>query len=90
MDKLTDYPPLSMSLHAQLNSTNPINLGIEEIEGWNARNEDDLQVISQKHDELIGIILAEEEDVISWHRTHIDDIVELTKQVEEGRGGGGD
>jgi len=38
-------------------------------------------VISQKHEQLIGLILAEEEDVIASHRSHIDDMVELTKQV---------
>ncbi|KAL4481486.1 hypothetical protein ABPG74_007575 [Tetrahymena malaccensis] len=60
--------------------TNPINLNIEQIENWTARNEEDLQLISQKHEQLISLILAEEEDVIASHRSHIDDMVELTKQ----------
>ncbi|EGR27415.1 kinesin motor domain protein [Ichthyophthirius multifiliis] len=58
----------------------PINLNIEQIENWTAKNEEDLQIISQKHEQLIGLILAEEEEVISYHRSHIDDMVELTKQ----------
>ena len=53
----------------------------EEIEGWKVQSEEDLHVMSQKHEQLIGVILAEEEDVISLHRQHIDDTVELIKQV---------
>lgn len=36
--------------------------------------------MSMKHEQLIGLILAEEEDVILSHRSHIDDMVELVKQ----------
>lgn len=35
--------------------------------------------MSQKHEQLIGKILAEEEDVIASHRLHIDSMVELVK-----------
>jgi len=52
----------------------------EEIQNWKVQSEEDLHVMSQKHEQLIGVILAEEEDVISLHRTHIDDTVELIKQ----------
>lgn len=44
------------------------------------KNEDDLQKLSQEHEKLINTILAEEEDFINEHRTHIDDVVELVKQ----------
>ena len=44
------------------------------------RNEDDLQKLSQEHEKLINTILAEEEEFINDHRTHIDDIVEFVKQ----------
>lgn len=57
------------------------NFNIDQIRNWTAKNEDDLQVMSQKHEQLIGTILSEEEDVISSHRQHIDDMVELIKQV---------
>ena len=53
----------------------------EEIQNWKVQSEEDLHVMSQKHEQLIGVILAEEEDVISLHRQHIDDTVELIKQV---------
>lgn len=55
-------------------------MSIEQIKNWKANNEQDLQVISQKHEELISQILAEEEDVIAGHRSHIDDCVELVKK----------
>jgi len=44
------------------------------------RNDDDLQKLSSVHEKLINDILAEEEDFINSHRTHIDDCVELVKQ----------
>jgi hypothetical protein len=53
----------------------------EEILTWKANNEDDLQAMSSKHEQLIGVILNEEEEVIGLHRQHIDDMVELVKQV---------
>jgi len=37
--------------------------------------------MSNTHESLISQILAEEEEVISSHRQHIDDVVELTKEV---------
>jgi kinesin family protein 2/24 len=37
--------------------------------------------MSQRHEQLIGQILAEEDEVISSHRQHIDEMVELVKQV---------
>jgi len=52
----------------------------EEIQNWKVQSEEDLHIMSQKHEQLIGVILAEEEDVISLHRQHIDDTVELIKQ----------
>lgn len=46
-----------------------------------AKGEENLQEINRKHEELINVILAEEEEVISLHRQHIDDMVDLIKQV---------
>lgn len=43
--------------------------------------EESLQQINKKHEELINLILTEEEEVISMHRQHIDDMVDLIKQV---------
>lgn len=53
----------------------------EEILNWKATSEEDLHKMSQKHEQLIGLILSEEEEVIGLHRQHIDDMVELIKQV---------
>ena len=55
----------------------------EEIMSWKANNEEDLHKMSQKHEHLIGMILSEEEEVIGLHRQHIDDVVELIKQVKQ-------
>ena len=53
----------------------------DHIKNWTPKNEEDLQLMGQKHEELIGQILIEEEDVITSHKSHIDEMVELIKQV---------
>lgn len=86
-EKLRSYSNMSTNAQQQqgsnLNYNNPqTNGNLEQIKNWTAKNEEDLQVMSQKHEQLIGTILSEEEDVISSHRQHIDDMVELIKQVD--------
>lgn len=39
-----------------------------------------LSVLAREHDKLIGQILAEEEELISAHRGHVDAMVELMKE----------
>lgn len=43
--------------------------------------EERLRNISSNHEALIHLILNEEEELISEHRNHIDDTVEIVKQV---------
>ena len=43
--------------------------------------DDNLEEISQRHEQLIHTILSDEEEVIATHRKHIDDMVEAVKQV---------
>jgi len=50
------------------------------IENFKARNEEDLLMLNQRHQQLINLILSEEEEVISTHRQHIDDMVDCVKQ----------
>lgn len=69
------------NMNGNLNNLNGNNPNLDKLKNWTARNEDDLQLLSQRHEQLIGMILSEEEDVISSHRQHIDDMVELIKQV---------
>jgi len=52
----------------------------KEIEQMKIKNEEDLLMLNQRHQQLINIILCEEEEVISIHRQHIDDIVDCVKQ----------
>ena len=42
--------------------------------------EDDIERICGDHENLIKVILEEEETLISNHRKHIDDIVDIVKQ----------
>ena len=65
----------------QFNPNEYIHMNRDQIANWKVTNEDDLHVMSQKHEQLIGVILSEEEGVIGLHRQHIDDMVELIKQV---------
>lgn len=45
------------------------------------KSDEDFQKLSNEHERLINNILQEEEDFISLHKGHIDDMVELIKQV---------
>ena len=40
-----------------------------------------MERICGDHEKLVEIILEEEEELIGSHRTHIDDVVDLVKQV---------
>jgi len=89
-EKLRSYSQMSNNNNNQPQNLNQQNMNfnnaqnahnLDQIKNWTAKNEEDLQVMSQKHEQLIGTILSEEEDVISSHRQHIDDMVELVKQV---------
>lgn len=57
-----------------------LEMDIEKIKQLHANNDNDLQQMSEKHEQLIGIILTEEENVIASHRQHIDDMFYLVKQ----------
>jgi kinesin family protein 2/24 len=68
-----------------LNAGSGINSGAispthDFIQNFKAKSEEDLQILNQKHEQLINVILTEEEEVISSHRQHIDDMVDLIKQ----------
>lgn len=88
-EKIRSYSTMSNNANQQqlnmnqqnTNFNNAQNVNLDQIKNWTAKNEEDLQIMSQKHEQLIGTILSEEEDVISSHRLHIDDMVELIKQV---------
>ena len=54
---------------------------LEDLSGFRAESQQDLEYLNQRHEQMINRILAEEEEVISAHRRHIDETVELTRQV---------
>ena len=41
----------------------------------------DVEKVCQDHEKLVELILEEEEELINGHRQHIDDVVDLVKQV---------
>lgn len=41
----------------------------------------DVERICGDHEKLVELILEEEEELINSHRQHIDDVVDLVKQV---------
>jgi len=47
----------------------------------NIKSDEDFQKLSNEHEKLINNILQEEEDFIQVHKYHIDDVVDLVKQV---------
>jgi len=66
----------------QYNSNIPQD-NVKDIASIKIRNEEDLLALNQRHQQLINVILGEEEEVISIHRQHIDDIVDCVKQVKK-------
>ncbi len=65
------------------NNNNAIQIedNVKEIESIKIKSEEDLLALNQRHQQLINTILGEEEEIISVHRQHIDDIVDCVKQV---------
>lgn len=45
----------------------------------------DVDKICTDHERLVEMILEEEEEMINGHRQHIDDVVDLVKQVSLNR-----
>lgn len=41
----------------------------------------DVERVCTDHEKLVELILEEEEELINGHRQHIDDVVDLVKQV---------
>lgn len=58
----------------------PENVAKHLNSGWQAKNEKDLQEMSENHEKLINLILTEEEELISAHRNHIDHMVSVVKE----------
>jgi kinesin family protein 2/24 len=48
---------------------------------YQIRSDEDFQKLSNEHEKLINQILQEEEEFIGHHKSHIDDMVDLVKQV---------
>jgi len=67
--------------NAQNYNTQQVSDSIKDINSIKIRNEEDLLALNQRHQQLINVILGEEEEIISIHRQHIDDIVDCVKQV---------
>ena len=84
----TDQPKHPYNFSAQMNNQRKKgqspneNADPQYRSGTGQKGTDEsLQQINKRHEELINVILAEEEEVISLHRQHIDDMVDLVKQV---------
>lgn len=43
-------------------------------------SQEDIDFLSEKHDQYIELILEEEEKLIKDHEAHINETIELTKQ----------
>jgi kinesin family protein 2/24 len=76
-----------------VNNPGPINNNNYNNQGINAnyvskyynfeiKSDEDFQKLSNQHEKLINQILQEEEDFIGHHKNHIDDMVDMVKQVK--------
>jgi len=50
------------------------------IDSFKARNEEDLLMLNQRHQQLVNLILSQEEEVLSVHRQQVDNMVDCVKQ----------
>jgi|LauGreDrversion4_2_1035121.scaffolds.fasta_scaffold198317_4 kinesin family protein 2/24 len=57
-----------------------LNDAVPTIEELEARFGQDTDALCAEHERLIEQILEEEEELITGHRRHIDDVVDLVKQ----------
>ncbi len=64
-------------------STNNLDLNCHpsKYKYYVIKSDEDFQKLSNEHERLINNILQEEEDFISTHKGHIDEMVEMIKQV---------
>ncbi len=58
-----------------------INLHTSKYKNCVIKSDEDFQQLSNEHEKLINNILQEEEDFIGVHKGHIDEMVDLIKQV---------
>jgi kinesin family protein 2/24 len=57
-----------------------LNDAVPSIEDLERQYEGDTDRLCAEHERLIEKILEEEEELITGHRRHIDDVVDLVKQ----------
>ncbi len=68
------------------NQNNPNNIPSNDeyyskYYNYQVKSDEDFQKLSNKHENLINEILQEEEDFIGQHKGHIDEMVDMVKQV---------
>merc|ERR1712136_461240 len=84
----TSTPPGAAQAHAASHALGRGNVrGVPEpapevagAEPVSRCSQSELDELARQHDQLIGTILAEEEELITAHRQHIDSMVELIKE----------
>jgi hypothetical protein len=59
------------------NNNNSVKAPLSQLE----LNEDEMQKLTERHEKLINKILIEEESYIENHRKHVDEMVEIMKEV---------
>ena len=57
-----------------------LNDAVPTVEALEAQYSGDTERLCSEHERLIEQILEEEEELITGHRKHIDDVVDLVKQ----------
>jgi kinesin family member 2/24 len=89
-NNLTNYTNTNSRVHtAKSFSQNNVLTGntsvsnyVSKYHQYEIRSDEDFQKLSNDHEKLINLILQEEEEFIGQHKGHIDDMVELVKQVK--------
>lgn len=78
----TSQEPKKAQQNFQNNNINyDINLHTSRYKSCLIKSDEDFQKLSNEHERLINNILQEEEDFIGVHKGHIDDMVDMIKQV---------
>ena len=76
--KYSNYQRIKIDEKKKIDEINADNY-ISKYNNYEIKNDEEYQQISMIHEELINNILKEEDDFISDHKKHIDDMVESIK-----------
>lgn len=72
---------ISTGSNSTYNNNLNVNSYVSKYHSYDIRSDEDFQKLSNEHEKFINLILQEEEEFIGQHKGHIDEMVEMIKNV---------